>query len=111
MKKALIFLILATLSSCGLNRWLHPSEVEKSRLIASVSVQQLINDEEVTFKAEIEDKLHSLHIYYLLGHQSLNKLDKQIESGTVKKIYESSTYLELMAIHTQVDEIESETPK
>lgn len=108
MKKTLIFLTLASLSSCGLYRSLDPSEIEKSRLIASVGVQQLINDEEVTFKSEIEDKLHSLHIYYLLGHQNLNKIDKQIESGTSKNLYESATYLELISIRTQIDEIETE---
>lgn len=103
--------VLATLflTSCGFFK----SDSQKimgqnEREIASIGAKQLVESDEKHFREAIEDKLQALHSYYLIGYKNLEQFDQEAKEGDTSKIYVSDSYLNLMAVRTQVEEIEDE---
>ena len=101
------FAMMMSLSSCGYYKWWGP-QANKDREVASVSVKQLLNEDEQTFSENIQDKINALHIYYVLGQKFMGQFDREIPGSKIENIYESEAYLSLLAIRTQTEEIEHE---
>ena len=100
------FTILAVLviSSCSFMKW--PDSVKGERTLASAAQNTLIYEDADSFGAELDDKLKSLHDYYVIGQKNLHAFDKGLASGSIKDIYQSSAYLNLLAVRSQVEAIE-----
>lgn len=96
------------LTSCGGFELFGHKSNDKGRDIASITVKELANEEATTFKAEIDEKLLSLHSYYVIAQVELAKFDAQLDNQGLEELYQSSAYLSLTATRTQVDEIEDE---
>jgi hypothetical protein len=95
LKISLFLFIVFLASACGGFKIFDTKTSKAGREIASISLKQLLNEEDTSFSAEIDDKLTSLHSYYVIGQK--NRL-----------IFDKSAYLNLLAINTQVKDIESE---
>lgn len=108
MLKPLMFVPMILLSSCGALKWWPQNSLDNSRQMASLSVQQLVMEKKTNFNEEIDEKLQSLHSYYLIGQKNLMDFDSQISESDVPSLYESPAYLNLLAVRTQTEEIEHE---
>ena len=108
MLKPLMLVPMMILSSCTANKWWAQNSQEHSRQVASMSVQQLVMEKKNNFNEEIDEKLQSLHSYYVIGQKNLMDFDSQIGESDVASLYESSAYLNLLAVRTQTEEIEHE---
>lgn len=107
MLKISFITLLMLLASCGgFKLWEHQGHV--GRHIASVSVQDLMGEEIQSFSDEIDERVHSLHSYYIIGQKNLYEFDKDIQKSKLVKLYERRSYLHLLSVRTQVDEIEAE---
>lgn len=98
---------LMSLSSCGFYKW-WGDKTEKDRHIASVSIQHLLDEDDQSFAEDMEERLKGLHSYYVLGQKFLVQFDSEIASTKIENMYTSTSYLSLLAIRTQVEEIEHE---
>jgi peptidoglycan/xylan/chitin deacetylase (PgdA/CDA1 family) len=106
--RLLIFGCLLGLTSCGVFRWWDErGHSASSRETASLTVQHLMMDDETGFADDILERLNSLHHYYVLAQKHLYDFDRSDENNA-EKIYQSQSYLSLLAIRTQTDEIEHE---
>ena len=76
--------------------------------MASLSVQHLLADDDLSFKDEITQKLHFLHLYYVMAHKQLHNFDGKITDLHARKLYSDESYLNLLALRTQIEEIEHE---
>lgn len=95
-------------SACG---GLHSGKTllsDPDRQIASVAVERLLNEEASTFDAEIDEKLFSLHSYYVITQKHLEAFDNSLKDSTIESLYHGQHYLSLLAVRTQIDEIEKE---
>ena len=103
------YLLLSTLimSSCAFKLW-DDKTVVRDRAIASLSVQNLVGEEAQSFAAHIDEKLLSLHNYQLIAQKELYHFDEELESKGLGELYEGRAYLSLVAVRTQIDEIEEE---
>lgn len=108
MNKLLLLAPMFILSSCGAYKWWSENSVNNSRQVASLSVQQLMMEKKSNFNESIDEKLQSLHSYYVIGQKNLLQFDAQLESADVEAIYDSPAYLNLLAVRTQTEEIEHE---
>jgi peptidoglycan/xylan/chitin deacetylase (PgdA/CDA1 family) len=95
------FLILLPLlsTSCGYRKWWGPSETQ--RKLASAGLQQMLREDELTFEQHLTDRLTSIHYYTMIGHKNLQDFDESLE-------YDSIPYQNLIALRTQIDELERE---
>lgn len=105
---SLSFVLLVLLSSCGGVTPFADRFGSQDREIASTALQRLMQEEEQTLTSEIDEKLQSLHSYYMIAFKYLHEFDQSIHERTLKEIYESKHYQGLLAIKTQIDEIEKE---
>lgn len=105
MKKLLIFTSTALLFSCSsTDIW----KESTNRQVAAVAMEQLMVESPDNLNNLIEDKLFSLHNYYVLGHRNLVQFDESIKKLSSEEIYQSEAYLNLLAVRTQAEEIEHE---
>lgn len=103
--------ILSTLvlTSCGgFKLWNSNTAPIKQREIASMSVQNMVQEEAHSFANEVDEKLLSLHSYYLIAQANLALFDESIEGKGLEELYKAGPYLKLTAVRTQTDEIEDE---
>ncbi len=107
MHKYLVLSATFLLASCGFTKWLGENP-DKNRELASLSVAAMTQEESVSFAEEIDSKLNSLHIYYMLGQHNMALFDAQIEETSIEDMYQSEPYLKLLAVRTQAEEIEHE---
>lgn len=107
MNKYLMLSATFLLASCGFTKW-WGEKPEKNRELASLSVKSMTKEESVTFADDIDSKLSSLHVYYMLGQKNLATFDSQIEETPIEDMYQTEAYLKLIAIRTQAEEIEHE---
>jgi peptidoglycan/xylan/chitin deacetylase (PgdA/CDA1 family) len=105
---ASFIMVLLLLSACGFYQLNGFDQEENNRRVASLGAAQLAVSDEEAFLDELEEKLISLHSYYLIGAKHLENFDSQIKESTIEKIYESGPYLKLIAVRTQTEEIEKE---
>lgn len=109
MKLWALMIIMLLLSSCGgLNIFTEKSTPEIEREIASQAVMQLLSQEEGTFENDIDEKLLSLHFYYVIALKKLHLFDHSIANRNLQELYLGSPYLSLLATRTQIDEIEKD---
>ncbi|HXH29424.1 MAG TPA: polysaccharide deacetylase family protein [Bacteriovoracaceae bacterium] len=108
MSKAFLILITILFVSCGPNTWVGDKPKPPSRVIASVGTIELGGPDELSFNQSALEKLQSLHMYYVLGQKNLGQFDKLLEEESTRKLHVSRPYLNLLAIRTQVEEIEHE---
>lgn len=107
MRPSILLLLLLTLPACGgFNLW--NGKKDSEREIASMTMNHLLSEETQNFSIDIDDKLQSLHSYYLIGQKNLAEFDKTIAENDLEDLYESRPYLSLLAVQTQTDEIENE---
>jgi peptidoglycan/xylan/chitin deacetylase (PgdA/CDA1 family) len=83
-------------------------ELANERQIASMAIERLIMEEDHSFEDDIEDKLLSLHCYYVIALKFLNQFDDSLKEVPLRDLYRGETYLSLLALKTQIDEIEKE---
>jgi peptidoglycan/xylan/chitin deacetylase (PgdA/CDA1 family) len=105
MRLTILILCCLCLNSCGAFQWGYFSQ---KREIASLSAQHLLREDQHHFEDRIQDKLQSLHSYYVIGQKNLAQFDELLKSNELNKVYESETYLNLIAVRTQAEEIEHE---
>lgn len=105
-KKLLASTILATITmttSCGqFNFFTQKSD----RQLASTAVEQLTQSSDQSFNEELNDKLQSLHYYYVIGHKHMSDFDQMIHEKSLEEIYESDTYRSLIVTRELAEEIE-----
>lgn len=111
MPKWALVSALLIMTSCGGFRLFNEKTLEQEREIASVAMERLIIEENKTFGAEIDDKLLGLYNYYAIAYRNLDAFDESLSELPLEDLYQSSPYLGLLAVRTQVDEIESELKK
>ena len=70
--------------------------------------EQLMMEESKNFSLEIDEKLLSLHSYYVIAQKQLIQFEEQIPERELEKLYQSRPYLSLITIRSQVEEIERE---
>ena len=80
----------------------------KGRTIASIHSTQLMADDEESFSHEIDEKLKKLNNYNLIAQKNLLIFDESISEKSLEDLYESDPYLHILAVKTQIEEIESE---
>lgn len=109
MVKVTALISLLCLVSCARTEWPFKSATqERDRKIASVAIERLMTEEEQTFESQLEERLLSLHSYYVISQKHLALFDKAIEEENLQNLYQGTHYLSLMATRTQIDEIEKE---
>jgi len=108
MFKLLNLLILSFVASCGGHRPFTLASQDRDRVIASVVAEQLMVEEAKTFAIEIDERLLSLHSYYVIAQKHLYRFDESIQDKELEKLYQSRSYLSLITIRSQVEEIEKE---
>lgn len=107
MRPSILLLLILTLPACGgFDLWKAKNDSERE--IASLTMNHLLVEETQNFSNEIDDKLHSLHSYYLIGQKNLADFDQGIAENDLEELYEGRSYLNLLAVRTQTDEIENE---
>lgn len=111
MPKWAMILTLTAVTSCGGFRLFSEKAVQQEREIASVTMERLLLEENKSFSKEVDEKLNSLYSYYAIAHRNLSQFDSSIDELSLSELYKSSAYMNLLAIRTQVDEIETELTK
>lgn len=107
MRSISFILIALMVTSCGGFKFFENTS-EKERKIASLVMEQLVEEEAQTFSDEIDERLFALHSYQILAQANLLTFDELLVDSTLREMYKHSSYLNLMAIRTQMDEIENE---
>lgn len=100
--------ILLTTATALLIACSSPEEMRTNRHVASVAMEQLMVESPENLGEMIEEKLNSLHNYYMIGHKNLQAFDKSISKFSTEELYQSEAYLNLIAVRTQAEEIEHE---
>lgn len=100
----LALLLLASCSGRGLSLFGHDESAK--RQIASIAMERLLTEEDESFEAQIDEKLFSLHCYYVIAQKHLLEFERSIDDSTLEKLYQGEHYLSLLATRTQIDEIE-----
>ena len=108
MPKWSFLLLTLVLTSCGGFKLWRSETTVNQREIASLSIQQMVQEETQSFTSEIDEKLLSIHSYNLIAQQNLILFDEAIESSSLEELYQQGPYVKLVAVKTQTDEIESE---
>lgn len=108
MNKTTLLLSMLILQACGAYKWWGDKSDSKTREVASESMKHIFAIEQKNFSSAIDDKLSSLHMYYLIGQQNLQQFDQIIKEENIEDIYNSEAYLKLMAVRSQAEEIEHE---
>lgn len=109
MKLIGLFTILL-LTACSVLRWPQTSSIQTSpaRQMASDQKLLLLREDIETFRSELSNKYLALHGYYAIGQKNLLHFDQDIKELKLEALYKSPSYLSLLAVKAQVDEIESE---
>ncbi len=102
---ALIMALLLSTSCGGFKLFDIPAKA-KERTIASMPTAQLLAEDADNFTAEIDEKLKALNHYYLIAQKNLLSFDKSIPERSLEELYGSGPYLHMLAVKTQVEEIE-----
>jgi peptidoglycan/xylan/chitin deacetylase (PgdA/CDA1 family) len=93
-----LFLLLA-IFGC---RSLDPRAALSGRGVASEAPALVMGSE------ELEERLETLHLYYLLGQQYLQQFDRELSETPPDQIYRQGAYLKLLAVRSLAEEIETE---
>ncbi len=93
-------------TSCGGFKLFDLPGNAKERTIASMPTAHLLAEDADNFAAEIDEKLKSLNSYYVIAQKNLHSFDESISERTLEELYESGPYLHMLAVKTQVEEIE-----
>lgn len=102
MLKLLFILSTLGLTSCGgLQKFAEKSDPK--RQFASVDSISISNEK---FSQDLDQKLMVLHIHYTLGQKNLEIFDAEIETTPIEKMYQNPSYLRLLVIRAQAEEIE-----
>ena len=100
---------LLLLSSCsGPGMSYFNQEVSPERRVASIAMERLLTEEEDSFESQIDEKLFSLHSYYVIAQKHLLEFDRTIDDSSLQNLYKGEHYLSLIAARTQIDEIEKD---
>lgn len=108
MPKWALFSALLAMTSCGGFRLFSEKTLDHEREIASVTMERLVIEENKTFGSEIDERLLSLYSYYTLAYRNLHAFEESIPEEDLADLYQGAPYLGMLAIKTQVDEIEKE---
>ena len=108
MLKWPFLLSMMVITGCGGFKLWNASTTVQKREIASLSMQQLLHEEVQSFSAEIDEKLLSIHSYYVIAQENLIQFDEAIPDTTLEELYLQGPYLRLVASRTQMDEIHDE---
>ncbi|WP_408096461.1 polysaccharide deacetylase family protein [Peredibacter sp. HCB2-198] len=108
MLKWPFILSLMVITSCGGFKLWNTQSSSQKREIASLSMQQLLQEETQSFSAEIDEKLLSIHSYYVIAQSNLIQFDEAIPGTSLEELYLQGPYLRLVASRTQMDEIQDE---
>ena len=108
MPKWALYSALLIVTSCGGFTLFTDKNLKQNREIASVAMERLISEENKSFGAEIDEKLFTLYNYYAIAYRDLFEFDESITDSDLEELYQSSPYLGMVAVRTQVDEIENE---
>ena len=108
MPKWAMILTLLAVTSCGGFRLFSEKTITQEREIASVTMERLLLEENRSFSMEVDEKLNSLFSYYAIALKNLSQFDSSIDELSLSELYKSSAYLNLLAVRTQVDDIEKE---
>jgi peptidoglycan/xylan/chitin deacetylase (PgdA/CDA1 family) len=103
--KALILALFVSTACGGLSYFIEQTP-NSGRSIASDGTQELLAEEEKVFNEELDEKLSSLNSYYLIAQKNLQLFDESISDKTLEQLYQTSAYLNLLAVKTQVEGIE-----
>lgn len=99
---------LFLVSSCGGVFTGSPWKKDQERQIASHALERLMREEDQTFETQVEDKLISLHSYYVITQRQLNLFEEKLSDVSLENLYQGQHYLSLLAVRTQIDDIEKE---
>ncbi len=103
---ALIFPFL--LVSCGgLNLFTDAQESARDKKVASLALERLLLSEESTFEQDVDERILSLHRYYVLVQKNLLRLEQNLD-GPRWSFSHDSSYLSLLALRSQVESLEQE---
>lgn len=108
MLKWPFLLSMMVITGCGGFKLWNSSTTVQKREIASLSMQQLLQEEAQSFSAEIDEKLLSIHSYYVIAQGNLIQFDEAISGTSLEELYLQGPYLRLVASRTQMDEIHDE---
>ncbi len=108
MFRPLTLLLPLLLVSCGgLNSFTQPQESSRDREVASLALERLLLAEEASFEDDLDERLLSLHRYYVLVQKNLLKFEKNL--GSLQHSASSDpAYLSLLALRSQLEELEQE---
>lgn len=104
MKTPLLLSAVLLLNSCSFLNW----NSSNQRELASMPLRSMTSDASPSFAEEIDTKLESLHVYYMLGNQYLSDFDALIEDTPIEELYQTEAYLKLQAVRIHAEEIEHE---
>ncbi len=106
MLRPLTIILPLLLVSCGgLSYFTQPEESSRDRKVASLALERLISTEEASFEEDIDERLLSLHRYYVLTQRNLLKLEQNLAS-LQRSVSADPAYHSLLALRTQVEELE-----
>lgn len=103
-----LLLALFISTSCGGFKLFDMSALPKERTIASMPTAHLLSEDEDSFALEVDEKLKSLNNYYAIAQKNLLLFDESISEKPLEELYQSGPYLYMLAVKTQVEEIEKE---
>ena len=104
IKALLLAVFIAT--TCG--GYTYIKTAHSVRNIASLTVEDLLKEEEKTFGDELDEKLNSLNSYYLIAQKNMTLFDESVMDKTLEQLYQSTPYLNILAVKTQVTSIEQD---
>lgn len=105
MKTPLILSAILLLSSCGAFKFWEPQSDFNERKAAST--KGLVFNQAALLE-DLETKLLALHSYYVIGQKNLKQFDRDLADTPLDELYRSETYLSLLAVRSQAEEIEHE---
>ena len=109
MLKVLPLVLLMSLTSCGgLHFSFFDQAKETERRVASVAIERLMTEEDDSFEAQVEERLLSLHSYYVIALKHLALFDQNLNEDSLQELYKGTHYLSLLATRTQIDELEKD---
>lgn len=97
MSAKVLCLFLMITTACGFKNYGEASKGQ-GRSVASG----------IYFNDEVDEKLNALNCYYLIGQKNLQLFDKLIHEKSLKQLYQTTSYLNILAVKKQVEKIELE---
>lgn len=105
---AVIAAAIVLISSGGYQLFADARMATAKRLAAPAQIERLVQQESPLIIKEIEQKLFSLHSYYIMGQKNLAHFDESLKESELSELYHSYEYLNLLAIKSQIYTIEKD---